>query len=202
MMRFLTLLVLSFLFAYASDAPLTEEASATTGGEVPLVLVEPFSTIVSESEDAATGAERLMQEFPRVTDAGGGGMNVDVSQQFLAAARRLSDKFPADTAAAMPLYRAAEVALALGDPGQAAEIYQTVYGRYRAFSRAPESLFMLAFTYDENLNDLERARDRYEEFGRTYPDHPFADDAQMLIANLGKSDEEVLRELEARAKDQ
>ncbi|MEL7161156.1 MAG: tetratricopeptide repeat protein, partial [Bacteroidota bacterium] len=76
--------------------------------------------------------------------------------------------------------------------------YERVHKDFPNFSKAGESLFMLAFTYDEDLDDIDKARATYERFIAEYPNHGFADDAQMLIGNLGKTDEEVLRELESR----
>jgi TolA-binding protein len=114
-------------------------------------------------------------------------------------ATQLADKYPNDTLAAMPLYRAAEVVRALNDPKQTAAIYQKVYNSYPTFSKAPEALFMLGFTFDEDLGDLEKARSTYNDFLFKFPNHSFADDTQMLLENLGNTDEEILKELEKKA---
>lgn len=192
------LLLALLLAACAADAPADEldtDAVATApaySGNFAALAEELDAGTVS----AAEGARRLLAEFPGVSDAATGALNVAVSQQFVRLSEALSARFPSDTAAALPLYKAAEVALALGEPARAAGLYDTIHRQYASFSKAPESLFMLAFTYDENLGDLERARQHYELFLQQYPDHTFADDSQMLIDNLGKSDEEILRGLE------
>lgn len=146
--------------------------------------------------NAASIAPLLLAPFATVVDSTTGLPDSANSAAYLTTALALSDRYPNDTLAADPLYKAAEVARALGDNARAADIYATVYDRYPTFSKAPESLFMLAFTHDENLRNLDRARTEYERFLANHPDHYFAESAQLMLANLGKSSEEYLRELE------
>lgn len=56
---------------------------------------------------------------------------------------------------------------------------------------------MIGFVYENDLNDLENAKQTYEAFLQKYPNDPdFADDAQMALKNLGKSPEELIKEFE------
>ncbi|TXF88561.1 tetratricopeptide repeat protein [Neolewinella aurantiaca] len=153
---------------------------------------------LENGKNAATVSKLLMDNFEAVSDSNTGKLNMQASQDFSRIARELADKFPEDTMAAMPFYRSAEVVRAMNDPKRAAAIYRDVYERYPAFSKSPEALFMLAFTYDEDLKDLDAARSAYNDFLESYPTHSFADDTEMLLKNLGKSDEEILKELEAK----
>jgi TolA-binding protein len=143
----------------------------------------------------------MMDNFNAVSDPNTGKLNMQASKDFAKLARELADKFPGDTMTAMPFYRSAEVVRAMNDPKRAAAIYQDVYDRYPSFSKAPEALFMLAFTYDEDLKDLESAKTTYMKFLKNHPKHSFADDTEMLLKNLGKSDEDILKELEAKTKE-
>lgn len=174
----------------ASDAATTDSMPQTYA---------TAATALSQGKDAATVSKLLMDNFSAVSDPATGTLNMEASQEFVQLAQELSDKFPADTSAALPLYRAAEVVRAMNKPAQTAAVYQTVYTRYPSFSKAPEALFMLGFTYDEDLNDLDKARQTYTDFLQKYPTHSFADDSEMLLKNLGKSDEEILKELEKNA---
>ncbi|MEM9836631.1 MAG: tetratricopeptide repeat protein [Bacteroidota bacterium] len=140
----------------------------------------------------------LTEGFSQLTDPETGLLNEEAATEYVNNAMAFAKQSGQDTVAALPLYRAAEVARALGKPAQAIEIYQSVIDQYSSFSKAAEAQFMLAFSYDEDLNDLEKARTAYETFIDKYPTHGFADDAEMLLSNLGKSDEEILRELEAK----
>ena len=63
------------------------------------------------------------------------------------------------------------------------------------------ALFMKAFLFDESLKDVENARKYYQEFIDKYPNHEFAKQAKLLMENLGKSQEEVLKSLQGKNKD-
>jgi TolA-binding protein len=154
---------------------------------------------LAEGKSAAEVATLLMANFKSVSDATTGSLDTVASKDYVKMANELSDKFPADTMAALPLYKSAEVVRAMSDSRRAAETYQRVYDRYPTFSKSGEALFMLGFTYDEDLKDLDKAKATYERFLQAYPTHSFADDTEILLKNLGKSDAEILRELEKRA---
>lgn len=197
-MRFsLFSLVSAFLMFTAcgnNSGPADTEAEVAS---VPSVY-QAAETALAEGKDAKTVSSLLLDNFNAVSDDATGALNLTASQDYVQMAEALSSKYPADTAAAMPLYRAAEVVRAMNQPAKAAEIYQTVYDRYPTFSKSPESLFMLAFTYDEDLKNFDAARKVYNDFLGKYPTHSFADDTEMLLRNLGKTSEEMLKELDAQ----
>ena len=196
-----TIFFLSILTAFVftgcggNDQQATDEAAPPTTTDV----YAAAATALEAGQGPATVSKLLMDNFQAVSDPKTGALNVQVSQDFVAMATQLADKYPNDTLAAMPLYRAAEVVRALNDPVQTALIYQRVYNSYPSFSKAPEALFMLGFTFDEDLGDLDKAETTYNDFLQKFPNHSFADDTQMLLENLGKSDEEILKELEKKA---
>ncbi|MEL6357812.1 MAG: tetratricopeptide repeat protein [Bacteroidota bacterium] len=158
------------------------------------VLVVLFSACSPSIEERRDSLDKLFQQL---ADANTGRLNEEAAKTYLSAAQILAKDYPTDTSAALPYYKAAEVARALGQSKTALEIYQQVIEQYPGFHKVPEARFMLAFTYDEDLNDLTSAKAAYEQFIQLHPEHTFADDAEMLLRNLGKSDEEILRELEA-----
>ena len=188
-------ILLSFLFflsACGSDAP-AADGTATTAA--PENAYGPALSALEDNRPAAEVVTLLLAEFPRVTDPETGLPDRTNSENYVAAATAISDRYPNDTVVADPLYKAAEVARALDDANRAAGIYRTLYDRYGSYSKAPEALFMLGFTYDENLKDFDKARVVYDEFLEKHPDHFFAESAEMMIANLGKTSEELLRDL-------
>lgn len=160
-----------------------------------------LATFTSCGKSAMDQRVTLMNDFEQLADSETGMLNQEASADFVAAARALSDQFPNDTLVALPLYRSAEISRSLGKPQETIDTYQKILERYPTFHKAAEAQFMLAFSYDEDLKDIEKARQAYTEFIKQHPDHTFADDAQMLLSNLGKTDEEILRELEARLKE-
>jgi len=199
------LLLCLLLSACGNDAG--DAAKDTTDGVVLTDNEAATSTAFTPAAEALAGGSTaaevggiLLQNFAAVSDPTTGLVNAAAGRQYAQVAEQLADKFPGDTLVALPLYKAAEVVRALNDPQRAATIYDRVNRDYPTFSKAAESLFMLGFTYDEDLNQLDKAKTTYERFIKEHPTHGFADDAAMLIKNLGKSDEEILRELEEKAK--
>ncbi len=100
------------------------------------------------------------------------------------------------------LHRAAETARTLRDIPKAITLYDWVIERYPQHPRGSTSLFLKAFTYDNDLKDYENARIYYEEFLEKYPNNEFAESAKFLLENLGKSDEELRQIIEKKQKDQ
>ena len=62
-----------------------------------------------------------------------------------------------------------------------------------SFYKAPECLFLKAFVFENQLNNLKDAEILYKEFIASYPNHPLTDDAVASLEYLGKSPEELVR---------
>lgn len=189
-------LLVAVLFSCGPDAETTEDNAADTAVTSAFA---PAKAALDAGGNAATVGGLLMQKFTAVSDAQTNLLDEKASRDFVAIATELADKYPDDTLAALPYYRAAEVVRALNEPKRAAVIYEAIHTKYPTWSKAPEALFMLGFTYDEDLGNLEAAKTTYERFLALYPDNVFAESTPMLLNNLGKSDEEMLRQLEQTA---
>ena len=191
------LLSLLFFACGADTEPMDTDENAVAVTDAPITgAFAPANEAFEAGDGPARIGGMLMQQFESVSDPSTGLLDETASRNFVAVATKLADKYPDDTLAALPLYRAAEVVRALNDPKRAAKLYEQIHTNYPEWSKAAESLFMLAFTYDEDLGNLEAAKATYEKFLAMYPDNVFAEATPMLIANLGKSDEEILRQLE------
>ncbi|MCW3083044.1 MAG: hypothetical protein JWP12_410 [Bacteroidetes bacterium] len=108
--------------------------------------------------------------------------------------------FPTDSLAPDFLFKAAEVSTAIKQYPQALMYYQTITTQYPTFKLAPESLYMQAFLMDNFLNEDDKAKPVYEQVIAKYPTLPYANDAKAAINNLGKSDEQLIKEFEAKNK--
>lgn len=158
-----------------------------------------FDDVATAVEGGASTAEvrkLLLENYRKVSDPTTGHIDPRAGQQYIKLAESLAEESPEDTLAALPLYKAAEVYQALNDYPGAAQVFERIYREYPTFSKAGEALFMLGFTYDENLKDYEKARVTYEKFLSEYPSNTFADDTQLLLQNLGKTDAEMLEMLQ------
>jgi tetratricopeptide (TPR) repeat protein len=99
------------------------------------------------------------------------------------------------------LHRAAETARTLRDIPKAIELYDWIIEKYPTHNRAATSLFLKAFTYDNDLKDFQKAGTYYNEFLAKYPQNEFAESAKFLLDNLGKSEEELKKMLEEKSKE-
>ncbi len=100
---------------------------------------------------------------------------------------------PEDAKSPDYLHKAGETARAIRAFPRAIAIYDRIYANYPKFEKAPQALFLKAFTYDNDLKDFEKAKMYYTEFLAKFPNDDFADDTEFLLGNLGKNDEEIIQ---------
>jgi tetratricopeptide (TPR) repeat protein len=96
------------------------------------------------------------------------------------------------------LHRAAEAARSIKNYNKAIELYQKIYTDYPESERAAQAYFLHGFTLDNDLKKTEEAKTQYEVFLKKFPDNDFADDAQFLLDNLGKSEEELINSFQKK----
>lgn len=83
------------------------------------------------------------------------------------------------------------------DPQESIKMVNQLVTDYPKYENTPVALFMLAsFVYDEQLHDLDKARETYQRIIDEYPDTPFAADASIAITQLGMTPEELVRMFE------
>lgn len=104
--------------------------------------------------------------------------------------------FPEEPEAPEYLFKAANISINLGWGESAVKILEKFLEKFPENAKAPEALFFLGFVYDNQINDDAKAGDYYKQFLKKYPAHTFAKDAEASIKNLGKTDEELMREFE------
>ncbi|MFM9007329.1 MAG: tetratricopeptide repeat protein [Bacteroidota bacterium] len=104
-------------------------------------------------------------------------------------------EFPDDTTSPSYLFRAAELSVAIGKYSDALAHFSQVM-RYKNSPKAGDALFLQGFVTENYLQDPDEARELYQRFVRAFPNHPLADDAQVLINQLGMAPEELIRMFE------
>ncbi len=83
------------------------------------------------------------------------------------------------------------------DPQESIMMVNQLVTDYPKYENTPVALFMLAsFVYDEQLHDLDKARETYQRIIDDYPGTPFANDASIAITQLGMTPEELVRMFE------
>jgi len=95
------------------------------------------------------------------------------------------------------LIKAAQVARTISNFNQAKIVLDFCIENYPHFRDRPAALFLLAQLYDEDtpLNNETEARRIYEQIIKEYPKSDWAVSAKGAIRFLGKSDEEMMREI-------
>ncbi len=108
--------------------------------------------------------------------------------------------FPEDTSAADFLFKAGEISTSLKQGPQAVGYFREVREKYPEYRKVQYCLFLQAFVYETIMKDNVTAKQLYEEVIKKYPSEHIAADAKASIQNLGKSDEELIKEFEAKNK--
>lgn len=124
--------------------------------------------------------------------------DAQVSNEFIGTCEVYGMLMPDDPQTPDLLYEAARTAGYIRSFPKAVDLYEWVYTRYPDYSKSSQALFMMAFTYDNEMKNVDKARGLYEEFLQKYPNDEFTDDAQVLLQNLGKSEEEILKSLQEK----
>ena len=109
-------------------------------------------------------------------------------------------KYPENEKAEDYLFKAGEVSMGVMQSNVAIKYFEQFYEKYPASDKAPYSLFMQGFIYETQLKNIEKAKWCYEKFIKDFPTHKLAGDATYSITNLGKSEEDLIREFEAMMK--
>ncbi len=126
--------------------------------------------------------------------------NLDAIPDAIATFSKYAEENPEAADAPEYLFKAVEISInTKQDAQQSIDLVHRLVTNYPEFDKDPVALFMLAtFVYDEQLHDLDQARETYQQVVDNYPDSPFADDAAIAITQLGMTPEELVKMFEAQ----
>lgn len=111
-----------------------------------------------------------------------------------------SKTYPEDKMSPDYLFKAGEVSSSLNESTQAIAYLKALCEKYPNDPKAKHALFLQGFIYDSQLKDMTNAKAIYEQVVAKYPGDKLAEDAKAMINNLGKSDEQLIREFEEKNK--
>lgn len=120
-------------------------------------------------------------------------LDKDKGTQLIDAYVDYAKEYTEDTAAAEFLFKAGDIAMNMGMGSQAILYYDKVMVLFPDFEKVPESMFLKAFIYENQLGDLQQAEKFYKLFIEKYPVHVLAKDAKASLMYLGKSPEELIK---------
>ena len=140
---------------------------------------------LSDDETARTIYAELYQEATRATS------NPDSLDKAEEIFRAFLDRFPEDERADDTLFALAQVAQNGGKELKAIGAYEELLEHYPDSEHNYKAQFMIGFIYSESLSDYKKAKAAYQKVIDTYPHCDLAKDARFMIANMGKSIEEL-----------
>jgi outer membrane protein assembly factor BamD (BamD/ComL family) len=129
-------------------------------------------------------------------------LNKDLAKQALAAYEGFVLKFPEDSLSPEYLFRASDIARGVGDYAKAMEDLKKICSQYPNYRKVPESIFLQGYYLQEFFGDTVAAKEYYKQLISKYPEHPFADDAKALMSMFGKSEADIIKGFEEKAKAQ
>lgn len=100
---------------------------------------------------------------------------------------------PDDPSAPLWLYHAFEVYVLMKDADQSIAMCDKLLEQYPQSDWSPRALHVLgSFIYEDQLQDLDKARSTYERILAEYPDSDVASSAEASIKYLGMTPEEIM----------
>jgi len=93
------------------------------------------------------------------------------------------------------LYKAAAIARAVNLPVKAIKHYTEILTDYPSYKNASEAAFQIAFTYDNDLNEPERAKEAYQSVIEKYPGDLWAEQSAERLKTIDMSEDELIKML-------
>jgi TolA-binding protein len=181
------------------------EAAANT-------LFHSFATRYKDHEKAEEAKKQLSVEITDIDDyirmvgekifedPDETGVNKGNSQYFVDACEAYALANSNSVASPEFLYKASEIARTLRTFPKALTLYDWIINKYPDYEKAPTVLFLKGFLLENQFNDVEAAKATYQQFLKKYPRHELSDDVNFLLTNIGKSDDEIMKMIEEKSK--
>ncbi len=108
------------------------------------------------------------------------------------------DNYPDDPKSPEYLFRAGEVSSSLKRSIESVKYYQKLEKEYPEYEKLADALFLQGYVFENQLQDYDRARECYERFMKEYPSHHMVEQTKVILDQLGKTPEELIKEIEAK----
>lgn len=120
-------------------------------------------------------------------------VNDEATAALLQSYLKFSKKFVGDKEKSPEyLYKAAALSRAAGLPVKAIKLYDQVITDYPNYQRNPEIAFLIAFTYDDEIKEVEQAKEAYQAVIDKYPGDKWAEQAAERLKTIDMTDEELI----------
>jgi len=96
------------------------------------------------------------------------------------------------------LLKAADFYRYMGKPLRSIVMYDKIYTNFPNYEKRPFALFLQGFVFENEVGNVDAAREKYHQFLKQYPDHKIAEDVRTSLRNLGKTPEQLVQEFMAQ----
>lgn len=124
-----------------------------------------------------------------------GNFNVSAAHEAIKYYSSYSSLFPDDSITPEYIFRMANILYTLGKGHEAIEAFHKIESKYPRYQKIDICIFMQGNIYESVLNDTTQARKCYERYLKLYPSTELANDVKVLLQNLGKSPEQLYRDI-------
>lgn len=107
-------------------------------------------------------------------------------------------QYKSDTTNINFLYNKAVTEFSINKFSEAVSTIDTLLFNYSSKHLRAESMMFKAFIYENRLKQYQKAEKTYQNIIRYFPGTEYAKSAEVNLNNLGKTDEELLKELKAK----
>ena len=180
LISFLSLAIIFTSCGGNGDEPKTEEIKKDT-------VVVNHASCEAYYQDAKKMDDILMKETS---------VKKDLAERAINAFNLYASECMNDSLAPIFLLKAGQVAQSISNFKQAEILLKKCSTDFPNFRNRGAALFLLAQLFDDAamLNNEAEAKKIYEEIIKAYPNTAWARDAKASIANLGKTDEQLIQE--------
>ena len=123
-----------------------------------------------------------------------------VALKVLVEYQKFIEQYPNDSVSAHYLYTSAQLSKSINLYGEALRKYEVFAKEYPDHQNVSKAKFMIGMIYENDIKDTIKAKAAYQTFITEFPTDDLVDDAQFLIQNLSLSDDELIKMLESKNK--
>lgn len=161
-----------------------------------LIVATLFASCAKSPRDQAN--EKILSVEKQLTNDTSMVLNKQVALDLTTQYANFADNFPGDTLAPFYLFKAGEMAMNLNMGSKSIMYFNKIVQQYAGYKKMPETLFLMAFVYENQLNNEKMATELYNRFINDYPNHVLYKDAKASLDNMGKSLEELIKSFEEK----
>jgi len=155
-------------------------------------------------EDQHMSTDSIMVDLGKKVKLSPGttGINTLMATIYVEACKAYATVLPERENAPKLLFNAAQLTTTMRQFDKTIGLYDWIVDKYPDTDDAPVALATKGFILDNDLKDMDKAKEIYRQFIEKYPDHNLTGQIQFLLENIGKSNEELLKQLDPQPKKQ